>query len=62
MPFAFAWTSAGSQGALEGALNINGNFPTLAMLSVGKKAFAVPRASWSKKNMKEFMQGVLSGV
>mmetsp|Transcript_27363 Transcript_27363/g.45896 ORF Transcript_27363/g.45896 Transcript_27363/m.45896 type:complete len:439 (+) Transcript_27363:55-1371(+) len=62
MPFAFAWTEANAQPGLEQALSINGNFPTLAMLSVEKKAYAVPKVSWSKKNLKEFMQGVLSGI
>jgi protein disulfide-isomerase A6 len=62
MPIAFAWTEANAQPALESALNINGNFPTLAMVSVEKKAYAVPKVSWSKKNLQAFMQGVLSGT
>merc|ERR1712224_248118 len=62
MPIAFAWTEANAQPALENALSINGNFPTLAMVSVEKSAFAVPKVSWSKKNLQAFMQGVLSGA
>lgn len=61
MPIAFVWTEANAQPALESALSINGNFPTLAMVSVDKKAFAVPKVSWSKKNLQAFLQGVLSG-
>lgn len=61
MPIAFVWTEANAQPALESALSINGNFPTLAMVSVDKKAYAVPKVSWSKKNLQAFLQGVLSG-
>lgn len=62
MPISFVWTEANAQPALEEGLSINGNFPTLAMVSVEKKAFAVPKVSWSKKNLQAFLQGVLSGV
>ena len=62
MPIAFVWTEANAQPALESGFSINGNFPTLAMVSVEKKAFAVPKVSWSKKNLQAFLQGVLSGV
>ena len=62
MPIAFVWTEANSQPSLEDALSINGNFPTLAMVSVEKKAYAVPKVSWSKKNIQAFLQGVLSGT
>jgi protein disulfide-isomerase A6 len=61
MPFSFTWAEAGAQPELEAALEINGNFPTMAVLSVDKKAFVVPKVSWSKKNLQAFMQGVLSG-
>eukprot|EP01035_Chromulina_nebulosa_P037062 gene37062-50004_t len=37
MPFTFAWTEGTAQPDLEAALNINGNFPTLAILSMDKK-------------------------
>ena len=61
MPFSFGWIEANSQSALESVLNINGNFPTVVVISVEKKAFAVPKVSWSKKNIESFMNGVLSG-
>eukprot|EP00286_Rhodomonas_abbreviata_P028981 CAMPEP_0181315394 /NCGR_PEP_ID=MMETSP1101-20121128/15352_1 /TAXON_ID=46948 /ORGANISM="Rhodomonas abbreviata, Strain Caron Lab Isolate" /LENGTH=443 /DNA_ID=CAMNT_0023422599 /DNA_START=8 /DNA_END=1339 /DNA_ORIENTATION=+ len=59
MPFAFSWSEAG---ALESALGVTGNYPTVALLSVEKKAVAVPKGSWSKKNIQGFMQNVLSGI
>lgn len=62
MPFAFAWSEANAQPDLEHLLSINGNYPTLAVLSAEKKVFAVPKASWNAKNIKAFMQGVLSGT
>jgi protein disulfide-isomerase A6 len=62
MPIAFVWAEANAQPALETGFSINGNFPTLAMVSVDKKAYAVPKVSWSKKNLQSFMQGVLSGM
>ncbi len=62
MPFSFAWSEATAQGELESVLSINGNYPTLAVLSPDKKVFAVPKVSWSVKNIKAFLTGVLSGT
>lgn len=61
MPFSFSWTEANSQPGLEDALSINGNFPTLAVISAEKKIFATNKLSWSVGNLKDFMNGVLSG-
>lgn len=62
MPFAFAWAEANAHPELESFFTINGNFPTVAVFSAEKKSFAVNRLSWSAKNVKDFMQGVLSGT
>lgn len=62
MPFSFSWTEANAQSELEEALLINGNFPTLAVVSAEKKIFATNKLSWSIKNLKDFMNGVLSGT
>lgn len=61
MPLGFVWSEAGAQPQLEETLSINGNYPTIALVSMEKKVAAVPKVSWSVKNMKLFMQGVLSG-
>ncbi len=62
LPFSFVWVEANAQPELESALSINGNFPTLAVLSAEKKVFAVPKISWTRKNMSQFLSGVLSGM
>lgn len=62
LPFAFVWVEANAQPDLENTLSINGNFPTLAVLSVDKKVYAVPKISWTRKNMSAFLSGVLSGT
>lgn len=61
LPFAFVWVEANAQPELENVLTVNGNFPTLAVLSTEKKVFAVPKLSWNRKNMGAFLNGVLSG-
>lgn len=62
MPFSFSWTEANAQTDLEEVLGINGNFPTLAVISMEKNIYAVNKLSWSVKNLKAFMNGVLSGT
>lgn len=61
MPLSFVWVEAGAQPALESALTISGNFPTVAVLSQEKGVFAVMKVSWSAKNIQAFLQGSLSG-
>lgn len=60
-PLSYAWVEAGSQEKLEEALQINQAYPTLTVLSAEKKVFAVQRVSWSLKNIKKFLDGVLAG-
>jgi protein disulfide-isomerase A6 len=62
MPFAFIWSEVGSQQNLEDSIELNGNVPTVAVLSLEKKVYAVPKVSWSKKNIHAFLSGVLSGT
>eukprot|EP00349_Pseudokeronopsis_sp_Brazil_P003227 CAMPEP_0202962658 /NCGR_PEP_ID=MMETSP1396-20130829/6760_1 /ASSEMBLY_ACC=CAM_ASM_000872 /TAXON_ID= /ORGANISM="Pseudokeronopsis sp., Strain Brazil" /LENGTH=446 /DNA_ID=CAMNT_0049683389 /DNA_START=41 /DNA_END=1381 /DNA_ORIENTATION=- len=62
MPLSFVWTEANAQPALESALSINGNFPTVSVLSMEKNIYSVLRLSWSKKNVQSFLQGILSGT
>ena len=59
--FSFAWSEGGAQEELEKVLEINYAYPTVAVLSTGKKVFKVHKGSWSLKNVKSFLQGVLSG-
>lgn len=61
MPIAFLWSEATAQPQLENALSINGNFPTVAVVSLEKNVYAVPKISWSKKNLQTFLNGVLTG-
>jgi protein disulfide-isomerase A6 len=61
-PIAFAWIEAGAQPQLEQALSINQAYPGLAIMSKDKKVYAVQRLSWSLKNVKSFLSGVLSGI
>jgi protein disulfide-isomerase A6 len=61
MPISFVWTEANAQPALESALNINGNFPTVAVVSLEKNVYAVLKVSWSQKNIQAFLSGALNG-
>ena len=61
LPLAYLWTEAGAQPELENALAINGNFPTVAVLSLEKSVSAVLRLSWNKKNIETFLNGAISG-
>ncbi len=61
MPFSFIWTEGAAQQSLEDALSINNNYPNIAVVSLEKGVFAVPKMSWSKKNIQAFLNGVLSG-
>lgn len=61
MPLAYVWTEANAQPELENALSINGNFPTVAVLSLEKNIYAVNKLSWSKKNIQTFLNGAISG-
>lgn len=60
-PFSFFWSEGGAQESLEGSLNINSAYPTLSVLSLDKKVFAVQKVSWSAKNVKAFLNGIISG-
>lgn len=62
MPFAFVWSEVGAQEGLENAIELNGNAPTIAVLSLEKKVYSVPKVSWTKKNMHSFLSGILSGA
>lgn len=62
MPFTWIWTEAHAQPGLESALNINENYPTLALISVEKNVFSTPKLSWSYDNIKSFVQNTLSGI
>ena len=60
-PMSFFWSEAGSQLQLESILGINNAYPTLAVISVEKKAFVVQKVSWNPKNIKNFLSGVIAG-
>ncbi len=60
-PFGFMWAEAGQQPALEEALGITQNFPTIAVMSIDKKAFAVQKLSWSSKNINTFLSALATG-
>ena len=61
-PVSFVWSEAGAQPALEEALEVNQNYPTLSVLSAEKKVYATMRSSWGKKNGVSFLNGILSGT
>jgi protein disulfide-isomerase A6 len=60
-PFSYLWTSGGSQPGLEEVFSTNNNFPTISVFASDKSAYATQRLSWSEKNVKAFLSGVLSG-
>ena len=60
-PLSFLWSEGTAQPALEQALDINFAFPTVAVVSMAKKVYAVQKVSWSTKNVKSFISGVVSG-
>ena len=61
-PLIFLWTEAGAESEIESALNLGLNYPSISVMSVEKKVFAVLRLSWSKKNINDFLAGVLPGM
>jgi protein disulfide-isomerase A6 len=62
LPLAYVWTEANAQSNLENSLSINGNFPTVAVLSLEKNIFAVLKLSWNKKNIHSFLNGAITGT
>ena len=60
-PLSFLWSEGTAQPALEQALGINFGFPTVAVVSMAKKVYAVQKVSWSTKNIKSFLSGVIAG-
>jgi protein disulfide-isomerase A6 len=60
-PLNFIWSEGTAQEELEKALEINNAYPTVALLSLDRSVYAVQRVSWSLKNVKDFITGVLSG-
>merc|ERR1712000_356015 len=60
-PFSFLWSEGGAQERLEEARGITFGYPALAVLSVEKSVYAVQKLSWSEKNVKAFLNGVMSG-
>lgn len=61
-PILFGWSEGGTQPALESSLEINAVYPSVAVFSGDKKLYNVQRVSWSEKNVKGFISGVLSGT
>ena len=61
-PLQFLWSEAGAQPQLEEAMDVAFNYPTVAVLSAEKKASATMKISWSSRNLKSFVDGVLSGT
>ena len=60
-PMSFAWCEGGAQAELEGALDVSQSYPTISVMSVEKKIYSTLKLSWSVKNIKSFLNGVLSG-
>lgn len=60
-PLNFVWIEGGSQPDLESALGVVASYPTLSVISTEKKIGATQKLSWSLKNCKSFLNGVLSG-
>jgi protein disulfide-isomerase A6 len=60
-PLNFVWIEGGSQPDLESALGVIASYPTLSVISTEKKIGATQKLSWSLKNCKSFLNGVLSG-
>ena len=59
-PLLFGWSEGGAQPALESAVEVNGAYPTVALMSIDRGVYSVMRVSWSDKNVKSFINGVLS--
>ena len=59
-PYSFVWSEGGTQSDIENQIGVN-FYPTVAVVSTEKKLFAVMRISWNLKNIKAFLNGVLSG-
>jgi protein disulfide-isomerase A6 len=59
-PMQFLWTEAGAQPELETALDLS-NYPSMGVVQVNKQASSALRLSWSKKNIKSYLDGLISG-
>lgn len=60
-PLTFGWSEASAQEELEKVLDINSAYPSIVVVSLDKKRYAVQKVSWNLKNIKAFVNGVLSG-
>jgi protein disulfide-isomerase A6 len=60
-PLSFVWSEGGAQPDLENALGVTTGYPALSVISSEKKIGATQKLSWSLKNCKSFLNGVLSG-
>ncbi len=59
-PLLFGWLEGGAQPALERALETNDAYPSLSLLSTDRRVYNTMRVSWSEKNARVFINGVLS--
>lgn len=61
IPLSFYWSEGTIQNDLETILDVNYVYPTVSILSMEKNVYGTMKLSWNDKNIKEFIQGVLSG-
>lgn len=57
----FFWTEGGAQPGLEAAMDVSPNYPSVGVVQVAKGVSSVLRLSWSKKNIKSYLDGLISG-
>lgn len=60
-PFSFLWAQGGDYYEFEETLNLGSGYPAVVALSLSKNVFSVMRSSFTKKNVEQYINGLLSG-
>jgi hypothetical protein len=60
-PYSFLWSEGGAQQTLETEFGVTFGYPALVAFSVVKQAYAVLQGSFSKENIKAFLDASMPG-
>lgn len=60
-PFSFLWAQGGDYFSLEETLNLGSGYPAVVAINLSKNVFSVMRSSFTKKNIEQYINGLLSG-
>lgn len=60
-PLAFLWAQGGDFYEFEESLNLGSGFPAVVAISLSKNVYSTMRSSYTKKNVEQYINGLLSG-